>query len=488
MNTIEDGARAAMRAIAETVTDAPPLRLDSARLQLPQSAQARRADELALRMLPSAAKLAADVIPRTGRMRRFPAWLAPLSAAAAVVAVAISLVVLKIHPNEAVVPASVPVSVPAGSVPRYFVELDPIVRPLTGSASDGVLIADTYTGKQVATVAAPAGLTFTSVSAASDDRTFVLFATTTASTHSTGTWYELRIAPGTAHPAALTRLPIRALPGVDAMAVSGSGRELAVVQGGYGHTTQYGTYKLPPDVLSIYSLATGQVLHSWSTPWTSRVLPYFPTNLTGPLANWPVLTWVDGDRGITYPGQPLPLPYGPDGKPRWTVTMRQLDVTATGNSLGADSRVVWREQDIRTADKYGCIDYGLAVSPDGRTFVCASRTGEANGDKLMKWLAYGSGVNPVARLLYQTTSNMGSGSTGYDNGMGDNDVVLWTSNSGSTMIVLWYRFSFSNTFSISGNGTTAAVQFGVISDGRFSPLPTSLITTPTLWSQTAIAW
>jgi hypothetical protein len=32
------------------------------------------------------------------------------------------------------------------------------------------------------------------------------------------------------------------------------------------------------------------------------------------------------------------------------------------------------------------------------------------------------------------------------------------------------------------------VHFGVISDGRFSPLPTSLITTPTLNSPTAIAW
>jgi hypothetical protein len=32
------------------------------------------------------------------------------------------------------------------------------------------------------------------------------------------------------------------------------------------------------------------------------------------------------------------------------------------------------------------------------------------------------------------------------------------------------------------------VHVGVISDGRFSPLPTSLITTPTLYSPTAIAW
>jgi hypothetical protein len=57
-------------------------------------------------------------------MRRHQAWLAPLAAAAVVVAVALGLVLVKIHPNERVVPPSAPISVPAGSVPRYFVEID----------------------------------------------------------------------------------------------------------------------------------------------------------------------------------------------------------------------------------------------------------------------------------------------------------------------------------------------------------------------------
>jgi hypothetical protein len=463
VNSIEDGARAAMQAVAGSIADAPPLRLDPARLALPRTAEAREADERALRTLPPAAKRPARVRQSTGRIRRHQAWLAPLAAAAVVVAVALSLVLVRIHPNARVVPPSAPVFVPAGSVPRYFVELDPMGSG--ANASNGLLIADTYTGKTLASVAPPAGLTFQSVSAASDDRTFVLFATPAATNWSTDSWYELRIAPGSAHPATLTRLPVRSLPYALAMAVSGSGRELAVVSTG-AEPTQ-------PDVLSIYSLATGGLLHSWFTPHGSRVLPDLAWNVSGPLAVWPILTWVNDDRAIIFPGQPS------GNLQSWTV--RQLDVSAKGSSLAADSPIVWTDQTDRSQrDKYGCdLDNPLAVSPDGQTFVCPSGTSEANGERLMKWLVYPSGVNPRGRVLYQTESNMGTGSSGYNSGLSDNDVVLWTNQSGSTLIVLWYR--------IAANEVTTT-HFGVISNGRFFPLPAALITDPTFFSPMSIAW
>ena len=151
-----------MRAVAGSVTDAPALRLDPARLALPPSAEARKADEHALSLLPGATKLAGSARPRTVGMRRFPAWLAPLAAAAVVVAIALSVVLLRIHPNERVVPPTAPVSIPAGSVPRYFAEIDPLGEWPTSAS--GVLIGDTYTGKTVTTVAPPAGVTFQSVS------------------------------------------------------------------------------------------------------------------------------------------------------------------------------------------------------------------------------------------------------------------------------------------------------------------------------------
>jgi hypothetical protein len=467
VNSIEEGARAAMQAVAGSIGDAPPLLLDPARLALPPSAEAREADERALRALAPAVKLPYRAPASTGRMRRHQAWLAPLAAAAVVVAVALGLVLVKIHPNERVVPPSAPISVPAGSVPRYFVEIDSAGGVL--SSPDTLLIADTYTGQTLASVPSPAGMVFQSVSAASNDRTFVLFVTPATSKWSTGSWYELQIAPGTAHPATLTRLPIRPLPGVDGMAVSGSGRELAVVASG-ALTTQ-------PDVLSIYSLATGQLLHSWTTRYGSRVLPDFGSNATGPLAAWPVLTWVDGDRRIAFLGDASPSAAGNS----FTWTLRELDVTAKGSGLQADSQIVWTEQTPNSGrDKYGCdLNNPLAISPAGRSFVCASGTAEANGKRLMRWLVYPTGVSSRGRLVYQTESDMGSGSSGYSSGMSDNDTVLWANQSGSTVIALWWRFV--------GN-LPGDVHVGVISDGRFSPLPTSLITTPTLYSPTAIAW
>ena len=476
MSTIEEEARAAMRAVAGSVTEAPPLRLDPARLALSQSPEARRADEHALSALPGAARLRGSARPAAVGIRRFPGWLAPLAAAAAIVAIALSVVLLRIHSNERVVPpstsvSSTPVAVPAGTVPRYFVELDPAGEwPI---AASGLLIADTYTGKTVATVAPPAGMSFQSVSAASDDRTFILFVTPYSAnyttTWSTGRLYELRIAPGTAHPATLTRLPIQPLPYVDAMAVSESGRELATVQTG-ANTTQ-------PDVLSIYSVATGQLVHSWTTRYGSRVLPYFAWNSPGPVADWPVLTWVDDDRRISYLGDPSPAPDGHS----FTWTMRQLDVTAKGSSLQTDSQVVWTEQVPNSGrDKYGCdLENPLAVSPNGRSFVCASGTAEGNGERLMKWLVYPTGVPSSGRLAYELESDMGSGSSAYGSGLSDSDNVLWRNQSGSALVVLWWRYVGSHV---------GDVHFGVISKGRFSPLPAALITSPTFYSQMSIAW
>ena len=71
MITVEDRARAAMRAIAGTVSDAPPLRL----AEVPRS---RRS------------------LPGRGLVRiRWSGWLAPLAAAVVILAVAVSLIVVK---------------------------------------------------------------------------------------------------------------------------------------------------------------------------------------------------------------------------------------------------------------------------------------------------------------------------------------------------------------------------------------------------------
>ena len=89
----------------------------------------------------------------------------------------------------------------------------------------------TAQGKAIATVRPPHGVRFDSVQGASDDRTFVVEGDSVepAPRHRGDTWYLLRIAPGTARPYELTKLPVK-LPIVADLcyALSPDGRELAV--------------------------------------------------------------------------------------------------------------------------------------------------------------------------------------------------------------------------------------------------------------------
>ena len=245
---------AAMRDLAGTVTEAPPLRR-------PATATAHRAHE----------------------PRRWIRWTAPLAAAAAIVVVAVSLGLAKgspdggkpgnvrhTAPTAAPAASAVPVesggpAIAAGPVatagpggtPRYYV----VIRQLndyiesSGQRTD-IVVGDTVTGQALVTFTPPPGVEFQSVTGDADDRTFVVFATESstlrgavpvkgvvpaADTVATGSWYAVRLAPGEA--ASLTRLPIKPVtvngsakygPALDQLfssfgsVVSGSGAELAV--------------------------------------------------------------------------------------------------------------------------------------------------------------------------------------------------------------------------------------------------------------------
>jgi hypothetical protein len=88
VNTVEDKIRAATRAEAATLRELPPLRLPPAAGELPGPGAAGRAR----------------------RARRFRTWVAPVTAAAAVVALAISLVIVRDIPNARVVSPAGPVN------------------------------------------------------------------------------------------------------------------------------------------------------------------------------------------------------------------------------------------------------------------------------------------------------------------------------------------------------------------------------------------
>ena len=139
MTPAERVVRAATRAYGETVTEVRPLDLAAA------ASQANGAP------------------PR--RKRRFPAWLAPVAAAAAVVALAVSLVIVRNIPAR---PAPA-----AGGVPRYYAALTPQARQEFQTLP---VVLDTLTGARLATLTPARGHWFTAVTAAADDRTFVVAA------------------------------------------------------------------------------------------------------------------------------------------------------------------------------------------------------------------------------------------------------------------------------------------------------------------------
>jgi hypothetical protein len=260
MSRTEDRAVAAMRAIGGTVTGAPPLDLPL------------RAAERPARRSPGLPRL-----PWTGEPggigHAWRLWLVPAAAAVAVIAVAVSLVLVRAASNDQGAPAGTgPAATGPGAVPPYYVVLGQFgwyayAPPAPPANGGGLMVAATATGKTLATVAPPHGLTFNVVTGAADDRTFVVGATTYApgeksTANWAETWYLLRIAPGTGQVAQLTALPVPAVTGVTGVAVSPDGTKLAVA---YQELAAAGSPASGSPALTLWSLTTGQALRHWDT-------------------------------------------------------------------------------------------------------------------------------------------------------------------------------------------------------------------------------
>lgn len=270
MSTTEDRARAAMRAVAATVDDAPPLRVAQAQeLASSQGAERFSGDDphrsgrtrfggfrsgersVGLRR-PGGAGLA------PGRGRRHWSVLAPIAAAVTVVAVAVALVVIR-NVSGGPVAASPPASSASASaatasgnppganeVPEYYVAWMQADRPY-------LVVGNTFTGKTIATVMSPANDAFQAVYGAADDRTFIVTGDRLRGAYAGPDWYLLRIAPGSKTPARLTQVPIPVRENPAGVALSPDGTEVAVALPG------------SPAKLGIYSVATGKLLRQWST-------------------------------------------------------------------------------------------------------------------------------------------------------------------------------------------------------------------------------
>ena len=423
---VEDRIRAATRAAAGTVRSVRPLELPE-----PSVRHVRRARWA----------------------RHWSLWMAPAAAALAVAVIAVSVVLIKNGPNgSSRLPASPP---PATSgVPPYYValtgrdDLDP--RPQ-------VMVGDTYTGKRLATLRAPRGQDFATVTPGQDDRTFVLgsrpapvigkpllFGATR--------WYLVRLRPGasgTTVTATMRELPVRVPESVTATALSPDGTRLAVASqsGGVG---QPGTKPKPLTLrLRIYSTATGKVLREWS-----GTIPQWQDSVS-------LLTWTDGGRQIA-----IDL----SGSPRLEV--RLLRAGNSGHDLFADSRLAWSVPEPSTyyvtrEHPFTCGTWGAPdplITPDGQTIVCGASSifakptvnpggGQCGGPAWSSGgvMEYSAATGKLTRALYRYESNCLP-----ESALGP-VAPLWTSNSGDTVLAF---FDFGYRF-----------RFGVIRQGTFTSLP-----------------
>ena len=403
---------AAMRDFARTVTKAPPLRLAAG------FSPARTRRRL-----------------RGARRWRTWTWLAPATAAAMVVALAVALVISRNLTNTGAVPANGPsptgpATAGPGGVPRYYVAVQMATH---------LVVGDSFTGAELTSIAAPAGVIFLDVTAAGDDRTFVVAGRDGAGASATIGFFEIRLAPGTEHPVVMTSMPIESQPAGKAastfpVALSSSGTELAVAE-------TAGTGGI---AVKVFSVATGKLLHDWTTTDPPLVLDS--------LADPPALTWIDGDRALALATLGTPTSLNTIYGARQTV--RRLNVPArAGSDLVADGTVQWEVPDGADNTCGYRFNWPPVISADGKTFTCT--TGAS-------FVTYPLTAGPKGAGQGRVDLSLGSGYLVH--------TVLWTSASGDTTIAEWGAAS-----SIAGQPKRdGGVQIGVISHGTSTPLRISL--------------
>lgn len=364
--------------------------------------------------------------PTTRSRRPRRAWMVPVTAAMAVIAIAVTLVAVREARNGQ------PVSpLPAGSaaIPPYYVALN---NAASQKSPDQVVVGDTFTGARLATVAPPAHSSFVGMTGATDDRTFVLGAQPFPFSPSSWgeeprTWYLLRIAPGTDQPARLTRLPIPPTPfglEVAGMALSPDGSEFAVVLEPNTTMTTSGS-----EALRIYSVATGALLRTWTGP---------PSNVT-----WGAYLGRDNNTTLFWlaDGHTVVFDYGAGG--------RVLDTSRSGHDLITDSRpTAWSMPSGNCSRP--------VVTSDGTTVACAAAIGSqvlggaTGGNCSTAFTEYSTATGKPVRTLSQ-------GAT-----CGTDSEVLWISSSGNALI------GYLNRPGAKPGQSSPAV--GVITQGTFRPL------------------
>jgi hypothetical protein len=399
MNTIEDRIRAAARAAADTVApdSVPPLRLPAR--------PARRSWSFG------------------------SAWtrrLAPAMAAVAVAVVAIVGVTVSrtVHdsaaaPNRAA-PGTIASYVAAGQVPPYYVAIS--------TSGTGAAVRATATGKTLATIAPPtAGDQIAGVSAAADDRTFILDERPRGDTSSGGalTFYKFRLdSAGRPGPLSPLLVSVPENEGVAGFALSPDTDKLAVAWAPDSDHPEVG--------IQVFTLATGAV-RTWTATYGAGFV----------LSGATVLSWTQDERTLAFSW---------DGH-----STRLLNPDAPDGNLDTVSRAAF----AGTGQGWACVASAM-ITPDGKTLVCGARvrTSVFVSNDQVGYAEYAAASGKLERVLGQRLA----GPVG--------PALEWMNASGSVLIG-----------GVQTSPNSARLVTGLITGNSFVPLPG----TPEL-SAMGIAW
>jgi hypothetical protein len=446
MNTleIEDRVRAATRAAADTVApdSVPPLRLASERL----------------------------FRSRFGwRPSAWARWLAPVAAAAAVVALAVVMVMVSrasnhhtggtaassAAPNPVKTGPPLSAYVSSGQVPRYYVSIESHGNP--NFHPSYAVVRATATGKAIQTVSPPTGQTVTAVTAAADDKTYVLdlqkWVSNGNQTFERRSFAKLTLGPD-GRVRSLATLPLSVPAGelMTGFALSPDGSKLAVAV--------QPDNKQEPNLteVKVITLATGA-----ARTWTANgTIGFGPDDAKS-------LSWTDDERTLAFDWE------ANDGGTQTGVWL--LDLGKGGGSLLADSReaVTMMDQDLGNSTSVPVVrpastsssqpvtrptcQEDSIITSDGSTIVCGAITavnvvvkppsegGMQRGaeTEYFEWSAASGKVTGV--LGHWTFGRVGALAVG----------VVWSNATGSVLI---------GQIPNSGDG-----RVGVISGNEFTPLP-----------------
>ncbi len=374
------------------------------------------------------------------------AVMTPLAAAAAVAAVAVVPARLADGSH-----ASIGKTPPGAlsTVPRYFMVL-PWVTP-QGEVRYAE-IRDTVTGAVLAIVRPPRPYrSFSLVSGANDDRTFVLMAQASAESPSTasgpGRLFLAQFSPGS-RSVKLTPLPIPAFRDVSrfsGLALSPDGSRLAVAFWGNGITWR-GT-------LRIYSTTTGAVERQWQQ--TGSIGEALPDSLAMSWAGESTLAF-----NWSFASQVSQVPPLPKGISMADNGVWLLNTNAPGSDLLADSRFI---EPRSQPGGYGLVTDGL-LTQNGKTIVAAVYRGISNPKLAVRTeiREFSVATGRMVRALWPAH--------------GPYESSLWTNSSGSTLVVAVPVSN--NPTTLSNNPTTlsnerAALRqyVGVLAGNRFVRIP-----------------